>query len=301
MERILDYKITSEYEGLKISLFLRNMEYSMQNLVELKKMHESVILNGKWVHMNEKLKTGDTLTIHINETDISKKIPPVELPMDIVYEDEDIIVMNKPANMPIHPSMDNYENSLGNALAFYYMQQNKPFIFRCTNRLDKDTSGLTVVSKHMLSGNIMSTMTRDRLFDREYLAICKGILPAKEGTIDAPIARKEDSIIERCIDYEKGERAVTHYKVVLENKGHSLVRLKLETGRTHQIRVHMASIGFPLIGDHLYNPDIEKINRQALHSFHINFRHPITKEEMDFKAPLPEDFKWITEGTDFNI
>lgn len=296
MERTLDYKITSEYEGIKISLFLRNMEYSMQNLVELKKMHESVILNGKWVHMNEKLKAGDILTIHINETEISKKIPPVEHHLNIVYEDEDIIVINKPANMPIHPSMDNYENSLANALAFYYMQQGKPFIFRCTNRLDKDTSGLTVVSKHMLSGNIMSTMTRDRLFEREYLAICKGILPVKEGTIDAPISRKEGSIIERCVDYENGERAVTHYKVVLENKGHSLIRLKLETGRTHQIRVHMSSIGFPLIGDHLYNPDMEHMTRQALHSSHISFKHPITKELMNFNAPLPEDFKWILDG-----
>ena len=146
--------------------------------------------------------------------------------------------------MPIHPSLNNYTNSLANALAWYYQQQGKPFIFRCCNRLDRDTSGLTVVAKHLVSGNILSTMTKKKEVRREYLAVVRGhIIP--------------------------------------------------ETGRTHQIRIHLKHLGFPLVGDYLYNPDMEYISRQALHSFRLSFPHPITGEVMDFTAPLPEDMRNI--------
>lgn len=289
MERILTYQITEDLSGLKINQYLRRQGYSLQNLTDLKKMNQSVLLNGEWAYLNQRLSAGDQLLIHIQEKESSEKIPPVNLPLDIVYEDEDIIVINKPAGMPIHPSRNNYTNSMANALAWYYKEQGKPFIFRCTNRLDRDTSGLTVVSKHMLSGNIMSTMTAKREFHREYLAISRGHVTPSSGTIDAPLARKPGSIIERTIDYENGERAVTHYQVIKEQNGHSLISLILETGRTHQIRIHMKHLGFPLVGDYLYNPDMEFIGRQALHSHHLNFRHPITREQMDFTAPLPDD------------
>jgi 23S rRNA pseudouridine1911/1915/1917 synthase len=289
MERTLIYDIQESDAGLKISHYLRRKGYSLQNLTDLKKMNESVLLDGKWAYLNQRLAGGEQLVIHIQEMESSEKVPPVELPLDIVYEDEDIIVINKPAGMPIHPSQNNYTNSMANALAWYYKQQGKPFIFRCTNRLDRDTSGLTVVSKHMLSGNIMSTMTARREFHREYLAIVRGSVLPPSGTIDAPLSRKPGSIIERTVDWEQGERAVTHYKVLEEKNGHSLVSLVLETGRTHQIRIHMKYLGYPLIGDYLYNPDMEHITRQALHSHRLSFRHPITGEPMEFTAPLPED------------
>ncbi len=291
MERTFLYTITEEYAGLKISHFLRHEGYSLQNLTDLKKMPESVLLNGTWSYMNDKLHTGDQLTIHIQESESSRKIPPVELPLDIIYEDEDLMVINKPAGMPTHPSRNNYENTMANALAWYFKQQGKAFVFRCNNRLDRDTSGLTVVSKHMLSGNKMSVMTAERRFHREYLAIVRGQVTPPEGTIEAPLSRKEGSIIERTVDFEKGERAVTHYRVAEEKNGLSLVSLKLETGRTHQIRIHMKYLGYPLIGDYLYNPDMELIGRQALHSHHIEFYHPITGEFMTFTADLPEDMK----------
>ena len=191
--------------------------------------------------------------------------------------------------MPIHPSMNNYYNSLANALAWYYQEQGKPFIFRCCNRLDRDTSGLTVVSKHLISGSILSTMTKNREVHREYLAIVKGSVTPAAGIICAPLARKEGTIIERTVDFEHGEEAITHYRLVKEANGHSLVSLKLETGRTHQIRIHMKHLGFPLIGDYLYNPDMEHMSRQALHSHHMEFAHPITGEWMSFTAPLPAD------------
>ena len=208
------------------------------------------------------------------------------------------MVINKPAGMPIHPSMNNYENSLGNALAWYFAGQNKPFVFRCINRLDKDTSGLTVVAKHFVSAGMLSAMVAAKgapsaTFTREYLALVRGKMTPLSGTICAPIARKEGSVLEREVNFESGEHAVTHYQTLDNKNGHSLISLQLETGRTHQIRVHMKYLGFPLIGDYLYNPDTEWISRQALHSHRICFFHPITGEKMEFTAPLPQDMQAV--------
>lgn len=293
MERILNYHITEDADSLRVEQYLRRRGFSYQNLTQLKKMPESILINGVWSYMRTPLHSGDILTVHIRETESSPNIPPVELPLDIVYEDEDIIVVNKPAGMPVHPSLNNYRNSLANALMYYYQQQGKPFIFRCTNRLDRDTSGLTVIAKHMVSSSILSSMTARHEIEREYLAVVRGSVVPSSGTIDAPIGRTGSSLIERKIDFEHGERAVTHYHVVKEENGHSLVSLILETGRTHQIRVHMKYIGFPLAGDYLYNPDMEYIQRQALHSCRLSFRHPITGKHMEFTADLPEDMDRI--------
>lgn len=293
MNRVIDYIIDEAGDGLRIEQYLRRKGYSGQNLAEIKRMPKSVLVNGEHYYMKQKLNTGDHLSIHICETKCSEKIPPVQIPLDIVYEDEDIIVINKPAGMPIHPSLNNYMNSMANALAWYYQEQGKPFIFRCCNRLDRDTSGLTVVAKHLVSGNILSDMVRRRDSHREYLAIVRGHVSPEAGTINAPLARKPGTIIERTVDWEQGETAITHYRLVEERNGHSLISLRLETGRTHQIRIHMKYLGYPLIGDYLYNPDMEYIGRQALHSHRLSFTHPITGEPMEFTAPLPKDMEKV--------
>lgn len=301
MNRTLTYIIDEEYNGLRVEQFLKRKGYSVQNLTEIKRMPKSVMVNGEHYYMKQQLSAGDHLEVHICETECSKKIPPTNLPLDIVYEDDDIIVINKPAGMPIHPSMKNYTNSMANALAYYYQMQNKPFIFRCSNRLDRDTSGLTVVAKHLVSASILASMVARKEVQREYLAIVSGHIMPEEGTIDAPLARKEGTILERTVDFEHGETAITHYqkletkqylhgqKTDTEPDLYSLVSLHLETGRTHQIRIHMKYLGYPLIGDYLYNPDMELIGRQALHSHKLSFLHPITGEFMEFTAPLPED------------
>ena len=293
MNRVIDYIIDEAGDGLRIEQYLRRKGYSGQNLAEIKRMPRSVLVNGEHYYMKQKLNTGDHLSIHICETKCSEKIPPVQIPLDIVYEDEDIIVINKPAGMPIHPSLNNYTNSMANALAWYYQEQGKPFIFRCCNRLDRDTSGLTVVAKHLVSGNILSDMVRRRDIHREYLAIVRGHVSPEAGTINAPLARKPGTIIERTVDWEQGETAITHYRLVEERNGHSLISLRLETGRTHQIRIHMKYLGYPLIGDYLYNPDMEYIGRQALHSHRLSFTHPITGKPMEFTAPLPKDMEKV--------
>ena len=300
MNRIITYpiRIKDEEKNLRVEQFLRRKGYSYQNLTQLKKMPESILINGTWSYMKSMLSDGDILTVHKQENDSSPNIPAVELPLDIIYEDDDLIVVNKPAGMPTHPSLNNYRNSLANALMYYYEQQGKPFIFRCTNRLDRDTSGLTVIAKHLVSSSILSQMAVRHEVRREYLALVRGRITPMEGTISAPIGRAGTSLIERKIDFEHGEKAVTHYRVREEKNGHSLVSLILETGRTHQIRVHMKYIGYPLIGDYLYNPDMEFISRQALHSHRLSFRHPITGQELAFAAPLPEDMKAVLGSPD---
>ena len=295
MNRNIDYIIDEDSAGLRVEQFLRRKRYSGQNLSEIKRMPKSILVNGVHYYMRQELSTGDHLQVRICETQNSEKIPPTKLPLDIIYEDEDLLVLNKPAGMPIHPSLNNYTNSIANALAYYFQSQGKPFIFRCCNRLDRDTSGLTIVSKHLVSGSILSDMTKYREVHREYLAIARGSVTPSEGTIQAPLGRKDGTIIERTVDWEHGEDAVTHYKVVKEANGHSLVSLRLETGRTHQIRIHMKHLGYPLIGDYLYNPDMEYMTRQALHSHHMEFIHPITGEHMSFTAPLPEDMARVMQ------
>lgn len=293
MDRTLIYQISQEEQDLRIEQYLRRRGYSRQNLTELKKMPDSVTVNGTGCILKKTLSAGDELVVRIQETDVSPKIPPTKIPLDIIYEDEDILVVNKPAGLPMHPSMYNYDYSLANALVWHYQQQGKAFVFRCANRLDRDTSGLTVIAKHMLSANILSAMGYRHEIEREYLALVRGKVLPPFGTIDAPLSRKEGSVIERKVDFERGECAVTHYHVVEERNGHSLVSLRLETGRTHQIRIHMKYLGFPLIGDYLYNPDMEYIGRQALHSCHLRFHHPVTGERMEFTAWLPEDMRKV--------
>ena len=237
------------------------------------------------------LQPKDILTVTITTTSSSPNILPVPIPFDLVYEDEDLLVVNKPAGMPVHPSAKNHDNTLANALAWYYQEQGLPFVFHCTNRLDRDTSGLTVVAKHLVSAGILSSMTGRREVHREYLAIASGHVTPEAGTISAPLGRKPGTIIERMVDWDNGETAITHYHVVKTTRHYSLVALKLETGRTHQIRIHMKHLGYPLIGDYLYNPDMRHIGRQALHSHKLSFCHPITGEIMSFTAPLPDDMQ----------
>ena len=290
MKRIITYHIDNTSSGLRIEQYLRRLGYSYQNLTQLKKMPESILINGVWAYMRTQLKDGDVLTVRIRETESSPNIPAVKLPLDIIYEDEDIIVVNKSAGMPVHPSLNNYRNSLANALMYYYQEQGKPFIFRCTNRLDRDTSGLTVIAKHMVSSSILSCMGVRHEITREYLAIVRGGINPPGGTIDAPIGRTGSSLIERKIDLENGENAVTHYRVLEEKNGHSLVSLTLETGRTHQIRVHFSWLGHPLAGDSLYGGHTDIIARHALHCAVLRFNRPADHEPRRVQSPLPEDF-----------
>lgn len=294
MKRTLSYTITNKNKADTIGAFLRDAGYSRRILIELKQNPEQSCLNGTPSWLNTPLQIGDTLTLFLPDEPVSSDILPVNLPIDIVYEDEDLIILNKATGMPVHPSQGHHENTLANALAYRFASRGEHFVFRAVNRLDRDTTGLLLIAKHKISGAFLSAMTAKKEIRREYLAIVAG-KPEESGTIDLPISRKDGSTIERCIDMDHGEHAVTHYRCLdyRDDLGCSLVRLRLETGRTHQIRVHMKAIGHPLLGDFLYNPDYHFIGRQALHSYTVAFRHPITGEAMEFTAPIPEDFSFF--------
>lgn len=330
MKRTVIYNIDEKNAGMAIKDFLSFREYSSQNLTDLKKAQDGIIHNGERAYVTEKLEAGDSLVINITDDHSSEKIPPVRMELDIVYEDEDLIIISKPADMPTHPSMNNYENTLANGLAYYFESKGEDFVFRSINRLDRNTTGLVLVAKNAVSGAILSKQVREGRIKKEYVAIAQGIIDFSgdgsgkgllssdcsisvkglisgnyrnvEGlikgadedhfTIDAPIARVEGSTIERKVD-ESGERAVTHVTVLERRDDMTLVSCDLETGRTHQIRVHMAHIGHPLIGDGMYNPDNKDMKRQALHCRRLAFTQPLTGEKVDVTVPLAGDMEEV--------
>jgi len=298
MDRTISYTIEDKYSGLEIRDFLKAMNYSSQCISDLKHVQDGIMHNGNRAYVSEKIYDGDNITINIHEDSSSEKIPPVPMELDILYEDEDLIIVNKPEDMPVHPSLNNYENTLANGLAYYYESQGKKFVFRCMNRLDRNTTGAVLVAKNSLSGAMLSGLVRERRIEKEYVAVTEGLV---EGsfTIDAPIGRVEGSTIERCIDHTTGERAVTHITCLgtINNGENSVVSCELETGRTHQIRVHMSHIGHPLIGDGLYNSKYKDdvLHRQLLHCRRLKFIHPITGNEVVATAPFPKDMSMAEE------
>ena len=424
--RQIDYIIPESFHGHTVEAFLRSEGYSRTTLYHLRNTRalsgaehittdvpsanaddrtictstvrighttetesgsiDGLVLNGHRSYLKEILATGDRLRCNILETEDSPNVIETEIPLSVVYEDEDLLVIDKPAGLPIHPSMGHYEHTLGNALCWYthHVLGYEHYVNRIVNRLDRDTSGLLIAAKNMHVAARLGDMIRAHEIQREYLAIASGDMrdifrdldtdaasqectvscrtPADQYemhsvkgstqdslstpkgtalpsglylsrsadpayayvrlqnldgrfpdsladipalsdpanpvlglhfTVDAPIGRKEDSVIERCIDYTQGDYAVTHGLLLSynEEKNLSLLRLKLETGRTHQIRVHMKYLGHPLPGDFLYHPDERFITRQPLHSWRLRFRHPLSGKLLELTAPLPEDMR----------
>ncbi|MGI6070735.1 MAG: RluA family pseudouridine synthase [Blautia sp.] len=289
MSRILSYTITKKDAGLSVLDYLKALGYSRNILLQIKRTPQGLLLNGEKPYGTTILTEGSKLTVQLKEQEISQ-ITPTPMPLSILYEDEDLMVINKAADTPIHPSQGNHENTLANGIAWYFQEKGEPFVYRCINRLDRDTTGALILAKNSLSACLLGRQLKQRRIRRTYLAVTEGITPLL-GTIQAPIARKDGSSIEREVNYVHGEAACTHYERLAVHEGRSLIMLRLETGRTHQIRVHMKHLGYPLLGDYLYYPNYERIGRQALHSYQLEFTHPITGEALLFTAPVPEDFK----------
>jgi len=292
MNRNLSYQITPDDAGLSIEKFLSSHGYSSKLLSHLRSYPTGIFLNGSQAYTTRILADGDFLAISIHEFPSSEKLIASNLPLSVIYEDDDIAIINKPYLMPVHPSLGNYTNTLANACAWHYRNESTPFIFRAVNRLDRDTTGIVVIAKNPLSAAVLYPQAASKTIRRTYLAAATGEVP-ESGTIDAPIARVDGSTIERCVDFSCGERAVTHYKRLCYENGLSLVELQLETGRTHQIRVHMKHIGHPLPGDFLYHPDTSRISRQALHSWKLELTHPVSGEKLSFTAPVPDDIRQL--------
>lgn len=298
MIRTLTYTVTEEEAGVSLLEWLRDKGCSRQVLAHLKNT-KGLFKNGERPFAKEPVRSGDQIKLRLTEEAGSEGIVPVCLPFSVVYEDEDLLVIDKPAGLPVHPSVNHYENTLANGVMWRCQQTGEPFPFRCINRLDAGTTGLLIIAKNMFSAAVLYSAMKKRKIKRTYLAVASGEI-RKPGTVDLPIGRVSDSVIERCIDQEHGERAVTHYEPVAVckvpgNGSYTMLRLQLETGRTHQIRVHMKAIGHPLAGDYLYAPEDCSADRPLLHSRSLEFTHPVTQEPMKLTAELPEDMKNYAE------
>lgn len=288
---ILEYKIINEkYQNIK-QILKEEFHISDRLLLKLKS-NQRILKNNEICSINFPIKLGDTIKIDLSYEEDNSNIVPTKMNLNIIYEDEWMLIINKPAGIAVHPSCNHFETSLSNGVRFYFDYINLKKKIRIVNRLDKNTSGIVIFAKCEYIQEELIKQMKNNIFKKEYLGIVQGILNSKTGIINAPIARKENSIIERCVS-ENGDVSITHYDVLKEFKDYSLVHFILETGRTHQIRVHTSYIGHPLLGDTLYGNESALINRQALHSYKISFIHPITKEKCDFISEIPEDMKKI--------
>ena len=286
MKRQLCRVIPPEYDLKSVNAYLRHeLNVSGSLIKQMKKRSDGIMLNGEAVYVNHTLKCGDTLCVLIGFDDEAfSDIPQNDLPLDIVYEDEDLLIINKPAGCPTHPSLYHYEDSIAGAGMAHFGGK---FVFRAVNRLDKGTSGLMVIAKHAYAHERLKQQLHTDDFVREYLAVVDGAIYGC-GIIDKPIARCGDSIIKRMIA-DNGENAVTEYAAIKNTGKRTLVKLWLKTGRTHQIRVHLSSIGHPLCGDFLYGNECGDILRPALHSYRISLIHPVSGKRLELICEPPDD------------
>lgn len=279
--RKFKYIITKEYDNMILKDYLKNIHnYSNRLITKIKNDKSSIKRNNQHIRMIDYVYSNDIIQIVLQDECTIK--PNFNLKSDIVYDDDDIIIFNKPPFMPIHQSQKHYDDTLANVFANYCNKNNLSIPFRPINRLDKNTSGLCLIAKNQLACNINKTIKKT------YYAIVTGKISPVIGIINLPIDRKENSIIKRCVS-KNGQKAITHYKLIKTMNNNSLLEIILETGRTHQIRVHFSHIGHPLLGDDLYGGCLNNMNRQALHCGKLKFIHPIKNIEITIKCPLPND------------
>lgn len=286
MKRVFRYTVQEEFNKMPIkSLLQTHYHMSSKLITSLKQAEDGILVNGLRQRVTYSMHIGDTITLTMHDT-VSENIVPVKMELDILYEDEDILLINKPPYLPAHPSMGNYDHTLANGVIHHWNSLGQTGVFRAVNRLDKNTSGIMIIARNAYTHARLCEQSQNGDLIRRYQAIVCGRLE-KGGTVDAPIAREGSSVIKRCIRGD-GQRAVTHYRVIKNLSDYTLIELSLETGRTHQIRVHMSSIGHPVAGDFLYGKEDSRI-RQALHSCYAEFIHPVTLEKMSFSCALPKD------------
>ena len=290
MSRRLELAVTPELAGIKVDTLLRkHLGLSGTVVRRIKWLSDGILVDGIRVNTRFCPVAGQVLSVRLSDPQHNSGIVPAPGPLDIVYEDVDLIVLNKAPGVSVHPGPGHFDDTLGNFLIYYYESSGQEADFHPVHRLDRGTSGLLVIAKHPHAQEVLKRQLHTSDFRRVYLAVCEGILEDWTGVIDAPLGPKPGSLMEQMVRPD-GKPARTRYGVLRRWGDRSLVELELETGRTHQIRVHMAHIGHPLTGDFLYGTeDKALIGRPALHSGYLSFLHPITKEKLQFSTPLPED------------
>lgn len=279
--------IDTQFDGKSVKTVLRHkLNISSAILTDLKKYPDGITVNGAHANVNVILHTGDVLILNIHDIP-SPNIVPVDIGLDILLENEDILVVNKPRNMPTHPSQNHHDDTLANGVMYYY--RDTDFTFRVITRLDRDTSGAVLIAKNRLAASMLSEQMQDMKIYKEYVALCHGTPAEAKGTIDAPIAREEGSTIRRLVSPE-GKTAITHYEVISSKNDLSLIKLNPQTGRTHQLRVHLSHLGHSIYGDDMYGSAV--VGNTRLHCRAITFINPADGEAITVEAPIPSD---ITE------
>ncbi len=284
--------VTPEFSGIRIDKYISdNTELTRSAVQGL--INENILVDGKNVNKNYKLKGMEEIVIDVPQPQSMDAVPE-NIPLDIVYEDNDLLVVNKPKGMVVHPAHGNYNGTLVNALLYHCGESLSGIngIIRpgIVHRIDKNTSGLLIVAKNDRSHIHLAQQIKEHSFTREYQAVASGYFKDVSGTIDAPIGRHKTDRKKMCVTHENSRSAVTHYEVIKQYGGYAHLRLRLETGRTHQIRVHLSYIGHPVLGDDVYGKPFKGIDGQCLHAGKIGFIHPATGEYMEFTRPLPDYF-----------
>ncbi len=278
----------SRYENIKQVL---KQEFLISDRLIIKlKNSKQIYLNNMPASINQKINSKDKIAIDLDFEETCDNIVPIEMNLDILYEDDAMLILNKPPFIPVHPSMHHYEDSLSNGVKYYFDTINLKRKIRPVNRLDKNTSGIVIFAKNEYIQECLVRQMKSNVFKKEYIALINGIMDKKEQIINAPIARKDNSIIERCVS-ENGDNAITEIELLKVFNNYSLIKCNLKTGRTHQIRVHLSHIGHPILGDDLYSISSELINRQALHAYKISFIHPINNRRIEIQAKIPKDIE----------
>ena len=290
MSRYLNWTIPPEAAGIRVDTLLRGrLGLSGTVVRRIKWLPDGILVDGARVNTRYVPRPGQVLSVRLSDPERHSGIVPAPGPLDIVYEDGDLVVVNKAAGMPVHPGPGHFSDTIGNFLIYHYDMEGEEADFHPVHRLDRGTSGLLVVAKHAHAQEVLKGQLHTAAFRREYLAVCLGAPEPPAGVVDEPLGPRPGSLVEQMVRPD-GKRARTRYET-LEVRGElALLRLELDTGRTHQIRVHMAHLGHPLAGDFLYGTeDRELIPRPALHSHRLTLRHPITGAELTFAAPMPDD------------
>lgn len=290
--------IPFERQGQKLGDFVhQELHVSRRAIKAIKYQGGALLIDGLSQYVTYILKGGEKLQICFPPEIKSETLHPEEVPLDVIYEDDYAIIVNKPAGMPTIPSYQHFSGTLANGIVHYLLEKGEEGTSHPVTRLDRETSGLVLMAKFSHVHDLFSNLQKQKKVERRYVAIVHHPFIHESGTIDAPIGRKEGSIIERCVT-EEGKQAVTHYEVLWQNAERAVVGIRLETGRTHQIRVHFASIGHPLLGDDLYGGEKKLIKRQALHARHLSFPHPFRDKGIKALAPFPDDMRSLLENAE---
>lgn len=292
MKRIIEYKISSEYDGKTVLQFLKNRVGASARLIRnLKNIEKGITLNGEHIRTVDLMREGDILALKLPDDsgDDAQIVEPLDFHITVLYEDEDLLIVDKPAGIALHPSHNHQGDTLANAVSHYLLKKGKKAVFRSVGRLDKGTSGIVICALNKFS----AAKLQGKKIYKEYMAVAEGFYEGK-GVIDRPIYRPDPIITVRTVD-SRGERAVTEWSAVKHGNGRTLLKIHLVTGRTHQIRVHFSSLGTPLTGDTMYGTPSREISHQALHCSFVRFNHPVTNKEISITSPLPCDMKRLIE------